>query len=154
MNPGFPMPTYFPFQFAATGSHTSNEMCESLVGVANPATRQKGTETLSPAGVPNRPGVLGTSKSGGVLMDVAEVIVTFGIVSDAKLSQDCCAEAGLETPRNPASIPANKIACKLCFIWISPGVISPTRFALSVSGADYTLKFLARGRACAASALA
>jgi hypothetical protein len=110
------MPTYFPFQFAAMGSHTSNEMCESVVGVANPATRQKGTETFKPAGVPKRPGVLGTSKSGGVLMDVAEVIVTSGIFSDAKLSQDCCADVSLGAQRSAANRTANEIACKHRFI--------------------------------------
>jgi len=54
-------------------------MCESLVGAEKPATRQNGTETLSPAGVPNLPPVLGISKSGGVLIAVAIVIVTCGI---------------------------------------------------------------------------
>src|ERR1700728_370691 len=68
-------------------------MCESLVGAANPAMRQKGTETFRPGGVPKRPGVLGTFQSGGALMAVAMVTVTFGIVSDAKLSHDCCASA-------------------------------------------------------------
>jgi len=69
------MPMYFPSQFAARGSHTSNPMCESLVGAAKPATRQNGAATFSPAGVPNRPPVLGTSKP-GVVMAVAIVIVT------------------------------------------------------------------------------
>jgi hypothetical protein len=120
MKPGFPIPTYFPFQFAATGSHTSKEMCESLVGVANPATRQKGTETFKPGGVPKRPGVLGTSKSGGVLIEVAEVIVTSAILTDAKLSQDCCADAGLGVQRTPASKAAITIACARSFMWMSP----------------------------------
>src|ERR1700683_1160593 len=138
MNPGFPIPTYFPFQFAAMGSHTSKEMCESLVGVANPATRQKGTETFNPGGVPKRPGVLGTSKSGGVLIDVAEVIVTSAILTDVKLSQDCCADAVLGIQRTPASKVATTIACARCFMWTSPGVALPSRFGFSVSGADYT----------------
>src|SRR5277367_2354488 len=93
MKPGLPMPTYFPFQFAATGSQTSKPMWESLVGVAKASTRQKGTDTFSPGGVPKRPGVLGTSQSGGALMAVAMVMVTFAIFSDARLSQDCCADA-------------------------------------------------------------
>src|ERR1700723_12642 len=118
MNPGFPMPTYFPFQFAAMGSHTSKEMCESLVGVANPTTRQKGTETFSPGGVPKRPGVLGTSKSGGVLIDAAEVIVTSEILTDVKLSQGCCADAALGIQRAPANRAANTIPCARLFIWI------------------------------------
>jgi len=83
------MPMYFPFQFAATGSQTSNPMWESVVGVANPTTRQKGTATFRPGGVPNRPGVLGTSKTGGVLIAVADETVTFAMLSDARLSQDC-----------------------------------------------------------------
>src|ERR1017187_8145317 len=110
MNPGLPMPTYFPFQLAATGSHTSNPICESLVGVANPATRQKGTETFKPGGVPKRPGVVGTFQSGGALIDVAAVIVTFVILSDVRLSQDCCADTGAETTRSPASRAVNRIA--------------------------------------------
>jgi hypothetical protein len=30
-------------------------------------------------------------------------MVTFGILSDARLSQDCCADAGAGIPKNPAS---------------------------------------------------
>src|SRR5277367_1985112 len=97
MNPGLPIPTYFPFQLAATGSQTSNPICESLVGVANPATRQKGTDTFRPGGVPKRPGVLGTFQSGGALMAVAIVMVTSVIFSDVRLSQDCCANAKGDT---------------------------------------------------------
>src|ERR1017187_1335896 len=110
MNPGLPMPTYFPFQLAATGSHTSNPICESLVGVAKPATRQKGTETFKPGGVPKRPGVLGTFQSGGALIDVAAVIVTLVILREAKLSHDCCARAGCEMRETPASRAVNRIA--------------------------------------------
>ena len=72
-------------------------MCESLVGAENPATRQNGTETFRPAGVPNLPPVLGTSKSGGVLIAVAIVMVTAGIFSDIRLSHDCCADADIGT---------------------------------------------------------
>jgi hypothetical protein len=97
------MPTYLPFQFAATGSQTSKPICESLVGAANPAIRQKGTETFSPGGVPKRPGVVGTSKSGGALMAVAMVIVTFGMFSDARVSQDCCDHAMDELSKAPAN---------------------------------------------------
>src|SRR5579862_3198016 len=93
MNPGLPIPMYLLSQFAGSGSHTSNEMCESLVGAENPATRQNGTETFRPAAVPNLPPVLGTSKSGGVVMAVAIVIVTCGICADVRLSHDCCAKA-------------------------------------------------------------
>jgi hypothetical protein len=39
-NPPLPTPRYFPFQTDA-GSHTSNSMCESLVGWITPCTRQK-----------------------------------------------------------------------------------------------------------------
>src|SRR5580658_7623008 len=126
MNPGFPMPTYFPFQFVAMGSHTSKEMCESLVGVANPTTRQKGTETFSPGGVPKRPGVLGTSKSGGVLIDVAEAIVTSAILTDVKLSQDCCADAALGIQSAPASSAANTIPCARFFMWMYPSATTVT----------------------------
>ena len=96
-------------------------MCESLVGAEKPATRQKGTETLSPAGVPKRPPVLGTSKSGGVVMDFASVMVTFGIFSDARLSQDCCAEARAAMTKKTASTVRNKN--RLHFIVVSPSAL-------------------------------
>jgi hypothetical protein len=49
-------------------------------------------------------------------MDVAEVIVTSGIFSDAKLSQDCCADVSLGAQRSAANRTANEIACKHRFI--------------------------------------
>src|SRR5579864_566563 len=93
-------------------------MCESLVGAEKPATRQKGTETLRPAGVPKRPPVLGTSKSGGVVIDFASVMVTFGILSDERLSQDCCADARRGVSRNPARAVRN--TSRLHFMVVSP----------------------------------
>jgi hypothetical protein len=108
MNPGLPMPMYLPSQFAATGSHTSNPICESLVGAENPATRQNGTDTFSPAGVPNLPPVLGTWKSCGALIAVASVIVTCGISTEVKLSQDCCADADTGTSSNTHSAAKHK----------------------------------------------
>ena len=95
-------------------------MCESLVGAENATTRQKGTDTFNPAGVPNRPPVLGTSKSGGALIDVADVIVTFGIFSDVRLSQDCCADARAGTKNNPASTLTNRDRPQPCFMRIPP----------------------------------
>src|SRR5690348_4622376 len=100
------------------GSHTSNPMCESLVGAEKPATRQKGTETFSPVGVPKRPPVLGTSKSGGVVIDFARVMATFGIFSDARLSQDCCAEARTGVSRKPVRVIRNRSL--LVFMVVSP----------------------------------
>ena len=96
------MPMYFPFQFSGMGSQTSKSIWESLVGAEKPATRQKEVETFRPAGVPKRPPVVGTSKSGGVWTHLASVIVTFSIRSDAKLSHDCCADT-VGTNSHPAS---------------------------------------------------
>jgi hypothetical protein len=131
MNPGFPIPMYFPFQFAATGSHTSNEIWESLVGEEKATTRQKGTDTFKPAGVPNRPPVLGTSKSGGVFIEVADVIVTFGIFRAVKLSQDCWADAEAGTKKSAASTTRDRT--KRCFIRIPPRSYRPFRFRLAPS---------------------
>ena len=43
INPGLPAARNFPFQFAATGSHTSMPIWESLVGAENASILQKGT---------------------------------------------------------------------------------------------------------------
>ena len=134
------MPMYLPFQFSGIGSQTSKPMCESLVGVANPITRQKGTESFNPAREPKRPPVLGTSKSGGVLIDVAEEIVTFAMLTDARLSHDCCAETRAGTKASAANKTA-KDACRH-FIGIPPAV--PISVADYTPGLSHHILFLSR----------
>ena len=59
-------------------------------------------DTFCPGGVPYLPGKLGTSKSGGGSMDLANVNVVSGILRDARLSHDCWADAGVGASAKPA----------------------------------------------------
>src|SRR5437016_6980350 len=87
-----PHPTwrYLPFQ-PDSGIHTSNWMCESLVGVANAATRQKSGRF-----------VIGVEEPGGVndppVTDSAVVIVVLGSVRFAKFEQESAAAVGAVKP--------------------------------------------------------
>src|SRR5580698_359195 len=91
MKPPLPMASNFPFQREETGSQTSKLICESLVGAENATTRQKAFETLSFAAGPAGPAGKSIARSGGGLTAVADVTVAFGIESDVRLSQGCCA---------------------------------------------------------------
>src|SRR5215469_2970944 len=93
MKPPLPTASNFPFQRSAVGSQTSKLICESLVGVENAITRQNGTETESLVSGLIGLGGSGMMRSGGGSIVAAEVIVALGILSDVRLSQDCCAAA-------------------------------------------------------------
>ena len=57
-HPPLPTPANLPFHFSS-GSHTSNRICDSALGVMTPATRQNGGRlaTGAPAGGVNDPPV-------------------------------------------------------------------------------------------------
>src|SRR5271157_3690694 len=109
MNPPLPTPSNFPFHLAAGRSQSSKLMCESLVGAEKATTRQRGTDTSRLLAGPIGLGGSGINRSGGGVMDVADVIVAFGILRDVKLSQDCCAATRL----GASAIPASKIIKKI-----------------------------------------
>ena len=85
-----PLPTCsnLPFQPDA-GSHTSNLISESLVGLATPRTRQKAGRARSGAGWPGLEGGLKAPAE----MEVADVMLASERGSDANLSHERCAEA-------------------------------------------------------------
>src|SRR5271154_538881 len=102
MKPPLPTASNFPFQRAVTGSQTSKLMCESLVGAENATTRQKAFAMVKLAAGPMGLGGNGIERSGGGSTLVAEVTVALGIWSDARLSQDCCADVRAGTNANAA----------------------------------------------------
>ena len=77
-NPPFSTPSKLRFQFRAFGSHTSNLMSESLVGLIMPVTRQEGGRTGREG--KGRDGPAGTSWA-----SVIDVPATFNA---DKLAQD------------------------------------------------------------------
>jgi hypothetical protein len=82
---GIPTARYF-HSVSAKGPHFKPDS-DSGTGLENPSTLQKGTETFCPAGAPNIPKVAGISHP--AFMDLAEVMVTFGMIVVVRLSQVC-----------------------------------------------------------------
>src|SRR4051794_26492197 len=87
--PPLPTPSNLPFQASAGGIQTSNLISESLVGRAVASTRQNAGSVMD-AGVRNWPSGP-TATAGGLnapaATAVADLMVTLGIVSAARLAQ-------------------------------------------------------------------
>src|SRR5438046_1196783 len=83
--PPFPVPSSFPFQPSAAGSHTSILMCDSGVGFTVAATRQKAGTVSDGGAAPARPWAPGSVK-GPAGTAVADVIVVSGSARLARLS--------------------------------------------------------------------
>jgi hypothetical protein len=118
-----PTASNFPFHVAPVGSQTSKLMCESLVGAENATTRQNATDTWRSLAGPAGPGGRGITRSGGGLIAEADVIVALGILSDVRLSQDCCAAAGAGTNANPARQTKHKNGIRRCLMRKPPPVV-------------------------------
>src|SRR5215471_7889269 len=103
MKPPLRTPSNVPFQRSGVGSQTSKLICESLVGEEKAITRQKGCETLNMVAGPSGLGGSAMTRSGGGSIAVADSIVAFGISSDVRPPQDCCAAAPHGTSKTPAS---------------------------------------------------
>src|ERR1039458_1046973 len=78
-------------------------MCESLVGAENAITRQSAIATSSLLPGPAGPAGSSITRSGGGVINTAEVIVAFGILRDVRLSHDCCAATLVGRSASPAS---------------------------------------------------